>query len=131
MAQQTVATLPSPLTTTRLSAGESLGRRAWRRFRRHRLAMISLYFLGVLILAAIAAPLITADPLQMDPRQSMAPPNVDHVLGTDVGGRDVWARLVYGTRFRWRWGWCRSRFRWRSRSCWGRWPAIMAARSIC
>lgn len=79
--------------------GESLQMRAWRRFRRHRMAMIGLVFLGVLISAALAAPIVAGrDPLAMDARNAMAAPSVDHPLGTDLAGRDIWARLVYGTR---------------------------------
>src|SRR5687767_11498979 len=50
-------------------------------------------------LAAIAAPLITAqDPLHIDLSQLLQRPSADHRLGTDIQGRDVWARLVYGAR---------------------------------
>ncbi len=115
----------------RTKTGESLSLRAWRRFRRHKLAMASIIFLGVMIVAALAAPLVAgSDPLKMDPRQTMAAPSIDHPLGTDLAGRDIWARLVYGTRARWRWGWSPSRFRWRLRCYWARWPATMAVQSI-
>ena len=83
----------------RLREGESLQARAWRRFRRHRMAMIGLVFLGVLIIAALAAPIVAGrDPLAMDARNAMAAPSAEHFLGTDLAGRDIWARLVYGTR---------------------------------
>lgn len=53
----------------------------------------------LLVLAATAAPLVAGhDPLQIDlPNQLMAP-SAGHWLGTDVQGRDVWARLLYGAR---------------------------------
>jgi len=50
-------------------------------------------------LAAIAAPLITnQDPLHIDLSQLLQRPSPAHWLGTDVQGRDIWARLVYGAR---------------------------------
>jgi ABC-type dipeptide/oligopeptide/nickel transport system permease subunit len=51
------------------------------------------------ILAAIAAPLVARyDPLHVDLFQQLRSPSVQHWLGTDIQGRDVWARLVYGAR---------------------------------
>src|SRR5687768_17866851 len=50
-------------------------------------------------LAAIAAPLITAqDPLHIDLSQLLQRPSAEHWLGTDIQGRDIWSRLVYGAR---------------------------------
>lgn len=50
-------------------------------------------------LAAIAAPLIAgADPLRIDLSQMLQRPSSAHWLGTDLQGRDIWARLVYGSR---------------------------------
>jgi ABC-type dipeptide/oligopeptide/nickel transport system permease subunit len=53
----------------------------------------------LICLAAMAAPLVARhDPLAMDLRAQLLPPSAAHWLGTDVQGRDVWARLVYGAR---------------------------------
>lgn len=99
MAQEASLYLKSPTTSGRPLAGESPWARAWRRFRRHKMAMAGSIFLAALILIAVAAPLVAGqDPVKMDPRQSMQPPNAEHLLGTDVAGRDIWARLVYGAR---------------------------------
>jgi len=50
-------------------------------------------------LGAIAAPLIThQDPLHIDLAQMLQRPSPAHWLGTDFQGRDIWARLVYGSR---------------------------------
>src|SRR6186997_1635823 len=50
-------------------------------------------------LAAIAAPIITnQDPLHIDLSQLLQRPSPAHWLGTDVQGRDIWSRLVYGAR---------------------------------
>lgn len=77
---------------------ESYGQTVWRRFRRHKLAMISLVFLVVLGGAAILAPVIAPyDPNAMVGNFSGAP-NKDFWLGTDQIGRDVFSRLLYATR---------------------------------
>jgi ABC-type dipeptide/oligopeptide/nickel transport system permease subunit len=49
-------------------------------------------------LAAIAAPLIAHDPLKIDLAHLLQKPSGSHWLGTDVQGRDIWSRLVYGAR---------------------------------
>lgn len=49
-------------------------------------------------LAAIAAPLIAHDPLKIDLTNYLQKPSGAHWLGTDVQGRDIWSRLVYGAR---------------------------------
>jgi ABC-type dipeptide/oligopeptide/nickel transport system permease subunit len=54
---------------------------------------------AALVLAALFAPLVSgADPLRIDLANALRAPSTAHVLGTDVQGRDVWARLVYGAR---------------------------------
>jgi ABC-type dipeptide/oligopeptide/nickel transport system permease subunit len=53
----------------------------------------------VLVLLAVAAPFFARqDPFGVDLVNSLQPPSVHHWFGTDVQGRDVWARLVYGAR---------------------------------
>jgi ABC-type dipeptide/oligopeptide/nickel transport system permease subunit len=52
-----------------------------------------------LVLLAVAAPLVARrDPLHIDLINQLSPPSAQHWLGTDIQGRDVWARLVYGAR---------------------------------
>ena len=47
----------------------------------------------------MAAPLVARhDPFAIDLVNSLLPPSRAHWFGTDVQGRDVWARLVYGAR---------------------------------
>jgi oligopeptide transport system permease protein len=91
----------------------SLWSDAWRRFRKNRIALVGLAWLFVMIFVAIFAPLIaTNNPVKSDVavagtlRQAawISDPNPmrtgswDYPLGTDTIGRDVWSRLVYGTR---------------------------------
>jgi ABC-type dipeptide/oligopeptide/nickel transport system permease subunit len=53
----------------------------------------------LIVLAAIAAPVIAGhDPVAIDLAGQLRGPSRDHWLGTDIQGRDVWARLVYGAR---------------------------------
>jgi peptide/nickel transport system permease protein len=55
--------------------------------------------LGVIVLMAICAPLITShDPTRQDLQHTLQGPGGGHLLGTDELGRDVWSRLVYGAR---------------------------------
>ncbi len=56
-------------------------------------------FLLLVLAAAIHPELFTAsDPFTIAPRQAFQAPDLRHWLGTDPSGRDVFARLVYGTR---------------------------------
>lgn len=73
---------------------------ALRRFRRHKLAMISLTILLIEVLCVIFLPIIfKMDPYSMDVLAGfMAAPSSAHPLGTDGLGRDVLARLLYGGR---------------------------------
>jgi len=58
-----------------------------------------LSILGLIVLSAAAAPLITQhDPIAQDLLHTLAGPSSSLVLGTDELGRDVWSRLVYGAR---------------------------------
>jgi ABC-type dipeptide/oligopeptide/nickel transport system permease subunit len=53
----------------------------------------------LLALMAVAAPLVAGhDPFGIDLINSLQPPSAQHWFGTDIQGRDVWARLVYGAR---------------------------------
>lgn len=99
MSEQSLAITGPDLTLKERVRSETPWARAWRRFRRHRMAMVGLGFLTLLIVTALAAPVVAGrDPVAMDARNAMAAPSADHRLGTDLAGRDIWARLVYGTR---------------------------------
>jgi len=75
---------------------------AWRRMLRHRLAWISLAFLSVMLVLALAAPLIAElrgiDPTQTDLFRRFEGPSAEHWLGTDDLGRDLFQRLLDGGR---------------------------------
>jgi len=75
-------------------------RAALRRFFRYRLAIVGLIMLGVIMLMALFAPLLTPWPPNYVDFATGArhAPNDAHILGTDVSARDIWARLLYGGR---------------------------------
>ena len=74
-------------------------RRGVRHFLRHRGAVIgSVLVLGFVVLALAAPWIAPHDPLAQDLSARLQPPSAEHWLGTDVQGRDVWARLVFGAR---------------------------------
>ncbi|HEY7407459.1 MAG TPA: ABC transporter permease [Gemmatimonadaceae bacterium] len=71
----------------------------WARLWRDTRARIGLIVVVLLLLAAILAPVLARhDPVRVDLLRQFMPPSTEHWMGTDVQGRDVWARLVYGAR---------------------------------
>jgi ABC-type dipeptide/oligopeptide/nickel transport system permease subunit len=67
--------------------------------RRHRAAVLSAFLLaGLLVVAALAPAIATHNPIKPDFRARLQPPSGDHLLGTDHLGRDVFSRIVYGSR---------------------------------
>jgi ABC-type dipeptide/oligopeptide/nickel transport system permease subunit len=84
-------------------APRSPARVTLRRFRRHKLAVVSAVFLLVLFFVAIFAPVIAPhDPNRQDLQLAQfgvpASPQWSHPLGSDQLGRDVLSRLIYGSR---------------------------------
>jgi len=76
-------------------------RRAWRRFRRHKLALASAILMFLLIIVAFPlAPVVAPiHPHKIEIREiGLAPGEEGHLLGTDLTGRDIWSRVVYGGR---------------------------------
>ncbi|MFO7171435.1 MAG: ABC transporter permease [Bacillota bacterium] len=71
----------------------------WRRFKRNRTAVFGLVVLILLYLMAIFAPVLATQPLEfIDYSQKNRPPSLEHPFGTDQFGRDVWSRIVWGSR---------------------------------
>jgi peptide/nickel transport system permease protein len=66
---------------------------------RRRTVLIGAVLVALNVLVAIFAPAIGRwDPQRIDVKARLAPPNPSHWMGTDDVGRDVWSRVVYGTR---------------------------------
>lgn len=68
-------------------------------YRQHKLGLIGLIALFLLTILSICPQLFsTADPREMNPLQMSQSPSPKHLLGTDDVGRDIYSRVVYGTR---------------------------------
>lgn len=78
---------------------ESSSAVAWRRFKKHKLAMFSLVVLSLLLLASIFAPIIAPyAPDKIDASNLYAGPSSQHFMGTDGLGRDIFSRVLYAGR---------------------------------
>lgn len=72
------------------------GREVWRW---PLLLKIGTIIVGIIVLAGVFAPLITPyDPYYQDFMSTLLPPSLAHPFGTDMVGRDVFSRVLYGTR---------------------------------
>ena len=85
---------------TKRKAKSSMAKRSWQKFIKNRMAVIGLIGLAVVIIACLAAPLLTSyDPTRINPAIRELPPSSEHLLGTDRLGRDIFARILYGGRW--------------------------------
>jgi ABC-type dipeptide/oligopeptide/nickel transport system permease subunit len=76
-----------------------MNERVKRALRRDARAWFGIAVIVILVLLAALAPLVSHhDPLRIDLVNQLQGPSTTHWLGTDIQGRDVWARLVYGAR---------------------------------
>ena len=90
------------MTTATLSAPRSVSP-TWLRFRdafrRHPTAIVGALVLVAMVLSALLAPwLATVDPQMLSPIQRLKSPSAEHWFGTDMLGRDVYSRVIYGSR---------------------------------
>src|ERR1700722_17569376 len=70
---------------------------AWRRFRRHRLALASIVILSVIIVLVVLGPFWWRVPINdIDFAATLAGPSWHHPFGTDDLGQDLLARVLYG-----------------------------------
>jgi peptide/nickel transport system permease protein len=75
----------------------SVGRLA--RSRRHRGLLVGMLLVGIWVLGALAAPVLTGDgPDEQRLEETFQPPSTRHAFGTDDLGRDVLTRVLYGGR---------------------------------
>lgn len=71
----------------------------WLQLLRNPLGMIGLLIIVALLLVAAFAPLIASQsPYDQNLRDVLAPPSSAHLFGTDELGRDIFSRVVYGSR---------------------------------
>jgi peptide/nickel transport system permease protein len=72
---------------------------AARQFPRNRAALVGFCILLLICLTAAFAPLIAPyDPVQIKLSMKLKPPSLEHLMGTDHFGRDVFSRMLYGGR---------------------------------
>ncbi|TWS99865.1 ABC transporter permease [Reyranella sp. CPCC 100927] len=85
--------------TTALALEEDTPPRRRAAWRRHPTVAIGLIILAAVCVMAIVAPwLATLDPTALSPAKRLRPPSPEFWFGTDMMGRDVWSRTVYGAR---------------------------------
>jgi peptide/nickel transport system permease protein len=74
----------------------------WRTFRRKPMGILGALMIITVVFIAIFAPLIAPyDPdekIDVDPKDLLAPPDAEHLLGRDDAGKDVLSQLIYGAR---------------------------------
>ncbi|MCX7962100.1 MAG: ABC transporter permease [Burkholderiales bacterium] len=81
------------------AASRSPWAEAWRRFRRHRLALAGAVLLVLMTLAVIVGPWVWKVPInEIDFAAKLQGPSLAHPLGTDDLGQDLLARMLYGGR---------------------------------
>lgn len=72
--------------------------RFWRYLKRHPLGLASLLFIVLAILVAVFASFVAPYNPYVPSPASLAPPSSQHLFGTDIFGRDILSRVVYGAR---------------------------------
>jgi len=101
MAGSTLVSPSAEVTAAWLRRGRrfSPGLEAWRRFRRHRLAVVSGIILIAMVFAILLAPVLWNVPInEIDFTARLKQPSWLHPLGTDDLGQDLLARMLYGGR---------------------------------
>jgi peptide/nickel transport system permease protein len=99
MADTAADALTGPLDVPRAAGHDALWRESWRRFRRHRLAMLGAAVLAGMVLAVLAGPFVYRVPIdEIDFKAKLRGPSWAHPLGTDDLGQDLLARMLYGGR---------------------------------
>ena len=77
----------------------SLTGEAWRRFRRHKMAVLSLVVLLLMVAAVMLGPLVWRLAINdIDFSARLTTPSLKHPMGTDDLGQDILARILYGGR---------------------------------
>jgi len=73
-------------------------RRAWRRFRQNKLAVVSVWLLLAVVALVLIWPLVTPYHPEALSDEQFRSPSLRHWFGTDVHGRDVFSRVMFGGR---------------------------------
>ena len=81
-----------------LAVRESLGVRVWQYCRRNPTIVIGALLLLVMLIIALLASHLTPDPMKLNPIKRLRVPGEGMLFGTDMYGRDVFARTLHGSR---------------------------------
>ena len=74
----------------------------WHRLKKNKGAMVGLVIILIFVLIAATATLwidYDTDVIQQNSKVKLQAPNSEHIMGTDEYGRDIFSRLMYGTRY--------------------------------
>jgi len=89
----------SDINTIEIEKGTSLWSNSWYRLKQNRLAMIGLFILFIMVLISLLTPRIAPYSYEVqDLNLGATPPSAEHWLGTDIFGRDMLTRIMYGSR---------------------------------
>jgi len=78
---------------------EKLRHLFWKRFRKNKLALTGAFIVILLFFAALFAPWLSPyDPGQINIKKVLQDPSAEHIFGTDQLGRDVFSRMLWGSR---------------------------------
>jgi len=78
----------------------TLTKQIWHRLKKDDLAVISLLVLAVIFAIALLAPwILPYNYAKQDLSQALQPPSFKHLFGTDNFGRDLFSRVLYGSRY--------------------------------
>lgn len=70
-----------------------------KRYSRHRLAVASTILLALICILSLGAPIFTSwNPNRIVLSERDQPPSLNHIMGTDYNGRDVYARILHAGR---------------------------------
>ena len=95
----TSSTVSPSLAPVRERGYESMKSMVWRRFRRHRFAVVGLSVMSLILFGVIFAPFVTPyDPNAPNLSAQLEPPSLAHPFGTNQLGQDLFARSLYGGR---------------------------------
>jgi peptide/nickel transport system permease protein len=76
-----------------------MGTDFWKRFKKNKIALAGSFVVILLFIVSILAPVIAPyDPQEINLRLVLSPPSDNHLCGTDQLGRDVFSRMVWGSR---------------------------------
>lgn len=92
------STQPGAIPQIKATKGVSNFQRSMRRLRKHRMALIGAGLLAFVFLFVLIGSIVIPEreSIYNDPARALQPPSLEHPFGTDVIGRDILARVIYG-----------------------------------